>query len=258
MTISCDQAAAAAKKAAGPSIKDRVVGLVTTVASEVVPTVGALVFATLGPFILVSLHKLCTASSYKLANPIDKLPRTFQAYWDQQTFLAYFAMTLVVRILCLLPVGTKVKTASGNDARMSGFVVLLLGMASMPVLVYKKVNLNFVSEKYFFLMTSAVLLSVAGALFARLKNWFAPERKSNWNVANGNTGNPLVDICKGRELSPWFLGADFKLTLFRISMISLAMVISSQPTQWGLKVGNWDGNSKDILDPTYCRLTLSW
>ena len=119
---------------------------------------------------------------------------------------------------------------------MSGFVVLLLGMASMPVLVYKKVNLNFVSEKYFFLMTSAVLLSVAGALFARLKNWFAPERKSNWNVANGNTGNPVVDICKGRELSPWFLGADFKLTLFRISMISLAMVMSSQPTQWEPKV----------------------
>ena len=61
-------------------------------------------------------------------------------------------------------------------------------------------------------------------------------KDGNWNVANGNTGNPVVDICKGRELSPWFLGADFKLTLFRISMISLAMVMSSQPTQWEPKV----------------------
>ena len=118
----------------------------------------------------------------------------------------------------------QVKTASGNDVRMSGFVVLLLGMASMPVLVYKKVNLNLVTEKYFFLMTSAVILSAAGALFFRLKNWFAPEKKANWNVATGNTGNPIVDFVYGRELSPFFLGADLKLVLFRISMVSLAMI----------------------------------
>ena len=117
----------------------------------------------------------------------------------------------------------QVKTASGNDVRMSGFVVLLLGMASMPVLVYKKVSLSLVTDKYFFLMTSAILLSVAGAVFARAKNWFAPEKKSNWN-AKGNTGNPVVDLIYGREHSPYFLGADFKLTLFRISMFSLAMI----------------------------------
>ena len=110
--FSADPAAAAAKK--GPTLKSRVVGCVTSLASEVVPTVGALVFAALGPFILVSLHKLCTASACKPANPLDKIPTTLKAYWDQTSFVAFFAMTLAVRLLCFLPVGAKVRNPSIN------------------------------------------------------------------------------------------------------------------------------------------------
>ena len=104
--------------------------------------IGALIFALLGPFILVSLHTLCTKSSCKPALPFDKIPKTLASYWDREAFLLVVGFMLVLRVLSLLPLGGTVRSVSGKDLRMNGFVSLLILMASMPMMVYKKVNLR--------------------------------------------------------------------------------------------------------------------
>ena len=198
-------------------------GLIGCIKSLSFEWVGALFMMALFPFILVSLHTLCTNTSCKPALPLDQLPKTLQGYWDQQAFLIVAGFTVVLRVLSLLPVGSLMKTATGAEVRMNGFISLLLLLAVMPGLVYKKVDLSVVKAKYFYLMTSSLILAALCSLTARLMAQFKPGKKSNVN-AKGNTGNPIVDLFNGRELNPTFLGADMKLMTFRFSMIGLAMI----------------------------------
>ena len=101
----------------------------------------ALIFAMLGPFILISLHTLCKESC-KPALPFNKIPKTVAEYWDRDAFLSVVAFMGVLRILSLLPVGGTVRSVAGKDLRMNGFISLLVLMALMPLLVYKKVDLR--------------------------------------------------------------------------------------------------------------------
>ena len=104
--------------------------------------IGALIFASLGPFILVSLHTLCNKDSCKPALPFNKIPKKLANYWDKESFLLVVAFMLVLRVLSFLPLGGTVRSVSGKDLRMNGFVSLLILMATMPLMVYKKINLR--------------------------------------------------------------------------------------------------------------------
>ena len=101
----------------------------------------ALIFALLGPFILVSLHTLCK-DSCKPALPFTKIPKKVADYWDREAFLTVVAFMAVLRILSFLPLGGTVRSVAGKDLRMNGFISLLVLMALMPLLVYKKVDLR--------------------------------------------------------------------------------------------------------------------
>merc|ERR1711976_556762 len=214
----CKKAKAVLKQQA-PGIKDRLMDLIFGISLE---WLSVLFFTALSPFILISLHTLCTAKSCKPALPFDKLPKTFKAYWDAQAFMLAVGFLAVLRIASFLPIGRVVRSPAGVDVRANGFLTLLMLMAAIPALVYKKVNLAIVSDKYFHLMTSMMFFSVFAALIARFKAYFFPERKSNVNP-KGNTGNPIVDICNGRELNMAFLGQDTKLVLFSMLMIAMAI-----------------------------------
>ena len=115
------------------------------------------------------------------------------------------------------------RTSTGAEVRMNGFITLLLLLAVMPGLVYKKVDLSVVKAKYFYLMTSSLILALVGTVVAWLMAQFKPGKKANVNP-KGNTGNPIVDLFNGRQFNPTFLGADMKLLTFRFSMIGLAMI----------------------------------
>ena len=86
----------------------------------------------------MSLHTLCTKDSCKPALPFDKIPTTLAAYWDRQAFVCVVGFMIVLRVLSLIPVGSTVRSVNGKDLRMNGFLGLLILMALMPVMVYKK------------------------------------------------------------------------------------------------------------------------
>ena len=96
-------------------------------------------------------------------------------------------------------------------------------MGLMPLVVYKKIDISMVQGKFFYLMTSALLLAFVNALVARIWARFLPGRKSNVNP-KGNTGNLIVDFFNGREFNPQILSVDVKLHTFSFSMIGLAML----------------------------------
>merc|ERR1719412_2631483 len=93
----------------------------------------------------------------------------------------------------------------------------------MPGFVYRKLDLSIVRQKYFYLMTSSLILTAVGALLALIKARFFPGKKSDVNP-KGNTGNLIVDYFNGREFNPSLLGKDLKLLTFRFSMIGLATI----------------------------------
>lgn len=185
--------------------------------------VGALFFMALFPLILISLHTLCNKTSCKPALPFKDIPKALNAYWDPQAFAAVVGFAFVLRLLSLLPVGTTVKTASGHDIRMNGFVTLLTLLAVVPALVYRKINLSFVAEKYFYIMISSLIFAFVLSTIAAVVAKFFGGKKSNVNP-KGNTGNPIVDFFNGREFNPFFGRADLKLQTFRFSMIGLAVL----------------------------------
>ena len=165
----------------------------------------------LSTLILISLHTLCTKTSCKPALPFDKLPKTKDAYIDQQALLAVLGFMVVLRVMAFLPLGATVRTATGMEVRMNGFYTLLCLLFLMPALVYKKVDLSLVRKKYFYLMTSSLIWAFVTALIGRLLARFRPGKKADVN-ARGNTGNFIVDFFKGREFNPSLLGVDLKFT----------------------------------------------
>jgi len=185
--------------------------------------VGALFMMALFPLILVSLHTLCTKTSCKPVLPFDKLPKTLKEVWDPQAFLTVVGFTLVLRVLSFIPLGSKVTTSTGATVRMNGFLSLLTLLALMPAVVYRKIDLSLVQTKYFYLMTSSLILGAVISLLARLLARFKPGAKANINP-KGNTGNLIVDFFHGREFNPSLLGQDLKLLTFRFSMIGLATI----------------------------------
>jgi hypothetical protein len=203
-------------------VKQKRFSLIGFVKSLSFQWIGSLFMMALFPLILVSLHTLCTKTSCKPALPFDKLPKTLKGYWDLEAFIVVAAFTVVLRILSLLPIGALVKTATG-EVRINGFFSLLTLLAVMPVLVYRKMDLSVVRTKYFYLMTSSLILTTVLALVALLKAKFMPGKKADLN-SKGNTGNIIVDFFNGREFNPSIFGQDLKLLTFRWSMIGLAMV----------------------------------
>ncbi len=178
----------------------------------------ALFFCTVGPLILVSLHTLAKGNSYKLEYP--KLSRNWADYWDREAFFAVFSFGLFIRFLNFLPVGSTVRAINGSEVRLNGFHSLLIVLAAVPALIYRNVDVSFVTKKYFYLMTSALILGLVSATVAYIKaNW---GKRSNANP-KGNTGNFIVDWYNGREFNPYMRG-DFKLILYRTCMIGMALI----------------------------------
>jgi len=174
----------------------------------------ALIFMVLGPLILITLHTLCLKHGCKLVKP--NISQKIDDYVDLDAFYMLVGFGVIRFTLSALPIGAKV-----NGQRMNGFLALVLMLAAVPVLVYNKIPLALVGQKYFQLMSMSIIFSFVAALeFYILSRWSA---KSSINQ-KGNTGNPIVDIFNGRTTNPTFFGFDVKLETFRGSMIMLALL----------------------------------
>ena len=211
-------AKAATAKAAAPAAKFQ---LFACLASMSFAWIGTLFFMALSPLILISLHTLCANGQCK--PEIPNFPKDLKAYWNPQAFAAVFGFAFVLRLLSLLPVGRVVTSVSGHEIRLNGFITLLTLLSAAPAIVYRKIDVSFVSNMYFHIMVSSLILAFVLSTVAAVLAKFIGGPKSNVNP-KGNTGNPIVDFFNGRELNPHFARADLKLQTFRFSIIGLAVL----------------------------------
>lgn len=175
----------------------------------------AILFMILCPAILTALHNLCTGNVTHLSGPL--LSFNIQDYLDKEAILMVIGFVFVLRALEFLCLGKEIQ-----GYRMNGFQSLVLILASVPALMYHDISITPVSHKYFYLMTSCIILSYGYALFAYILSRF--RTSSDVICSKGNTGNIIVDFFHGRSINPTFLGCSLKLQTFRFSMIGLALL----------------------------------
>ncbi|TRY78259.1 hypothetical protein TCAL_11693 [Tigriopus californicus] len=166
--------------------------------------VQSLFFMVLSPLVLIALHLNCQGKSCKLVQPA--FPKKLTDYWNLEAFLAVVAFSIIARLLAFIPLGRTVRSASGHNLRLNGFLSMLTILAVVPGLVYRKVDLKFVSVNYFKLMISALIFSVVASIVAFISARWA--KRSNINP-KGNTGNFIVDLVNGREFNPCLINSYF-------------------------------------------------
>ena len=175
--------------------------------------VSCLFFTLFCPAVLVSLHTLCKAGC-KLAVP--KISTAAADYFNWPAFYLTFIGGSVIGTLGYLPIGKIV-----NGQRMNGFASLLLCLSAIPAMIYFKVPLNIVRDNYFQIMASCIAFSFFDSALYYAMSFRAPKSQLN---SKGNTGNPIVDFFHGRMTNPKYMGQEVKLSLFRFSMMTLALL----------------------------------
>ena len=113
----------------------------------------------------------------------------------------------------------------------------------MPAVVYRKIDLSLVQTKYFYLMTSSLILGVVISILARLLAHFKPGAKSNINP-KGNTGNLIVDFFNGREFNPSLLGKYYIFVKILQEAIDQEYLKSKLLGQWNFRIA-WRQEAKD-------------
>jgi len=175
--------------------------------------VSCLFFTLFCPAVLVCLHTLCQTGC-KLAMP--KISTSAADYFNMSAFYITLIGGSVIGTLGYLPIGKIV-----NGQRMNGFASLLLCLAAIPALIYFKVPLNIVRDNYFQIMASCIAFSFFDSALYYAMSFRAPKSQLN---SKGNTGNPIVDFFHGRVTNPKYMGQEVKLSLFRFSMMTLALL----------------------------------
>ena len=173
---------------------------------------------------------------------MPQLPKTLDAYFNLEAFKLTFAAGVAIPSLSFLPVGKIV-----NGQRMNGFLALVLCLAAVPGLVYAKVPLSSVRDNYFQLLATMVAWAGFDSLLYYAMSFRATKGQLN---KTGNTGNPIVDIFNGRVTNLRVAGLEAKLTMFRFSMISLALLNVIMVTDSIVKAGG-QANPATVLGASF-------
>jgi len=173
-----------------------------------------------GPALLFALHAVCASGSCKSEWPLAKLPRTLSAYVDREALLWVSSFVGGLFLVSALPLGREVASPSGRASRAAGALHLVLAAAPLLGTHLRGVDLSPVSDKYFLVLSSAVLVATALSVLAHALARF----RGDGDNPRGNTGNLVLDFFHGKALEPFLLGVDLKLFARRLSLVGVAVL----------------------------------
>ncbi|CAL7949897.1 unnamed protein product [Xylocopa violacea] len=151
---------------------------------------GTFVLMFLMPFITILPQLMCTETECKFGYP--KIPTSLNYYIDFKIFASYLSLLLFVTIISIIPIGRKI---DGPDSRIGR-------------LQYR-------------LNVSGWFLGLILSLLLFIKGGRAPV--ANLNIY-GSTNSVIYNFWQGREINPRIGPIDFKIILFRTSMIAMILI----------------------------------
>lgn len=150
-----------------------------------------------------------------------------QQWFSLEAVSVFVLFVAAVSLAAVLPSGRIVEIPRGDDDDtiqyiFNGFATLLLAILAMTFSNSRIHGFDFVYDHYKSFFVASILTAWAVAVAAY---WRAKYQANSAPNAFANSGKPLCDFFMGREIGPrWFNTIDAKLTFYRVSIITAAIV----------------------------------
>lgn len=179
---------------------------------EFMGPVGAFLLIFLLPLTVYYVNLACRKGHCSVL-ALPTVPKNLvAAFIEPESMLIYLAWFFFQVILALLPVGPVIEgqtLASGGKLkyRCNGFFALVASLLTLGAAIYFKCPVTKVTDKFFKLMTSAIIFSTLLSVALYISSRFVNPKKL---ASGGNTGNVIYDFFIGRELNPRIGSLDLK------------------------------------------------
>ncbi|XP_017877864.1 delta(14)-sterol reductase isoform X2 [Ceratina calcarata] len=181
-----------------------------------------LIFLT--PLITILPQLMCTESTCTFG--YFNIPEDLSSYIDLKVFGVYLGLLLFVTVISMIPIGQKVDGLQSRigrlQYRLNGFVCCLLSIIVFVACTYKEFKIaDFIINNYVQFSVSGWIIGVILSLLLFIKGGKAPI--ANLNI-HGSTKSVIYNFWQGREINPRMGQVDFKINLFRTSMIATVLI----------------------------------
>ncbi|XP_041353370.1 delta(14)-sterol reductase LBR-like isoform X2 [Gigantopelta aegis] len=162
------------------------------------------------PLTVYTINLACDKESCSITR-LPKFP-SFSYFFDVEATYIFFGWLAFQVVLSLLPIGEVVpgqplKSGKTLIYRCNGFHALLISSAAFGLAVYCDVPLTIVYDKFYQILTAALVYSV----FLSIALYFKSTLVANYKLApGGNTGSIIYDFFMGHELNPRIGSLDLK------------------------------------------------
>ncbi|XP_076762650.1 lamin B receptor isoform X3 [Xylocopa sonorina] len=192
---------------------------------------GTFILIFLMPYVTILPQLMCTENECKFGYP--KIPTSLNYYIDLKIFTTYMSLLLFVTIISIIPIGRKI---DGPDSRigrlqyrLNGFLCGLLSSIIFAACIYQEFELgDLIVDNYLQFSISGWFLGLILSLLLFIKGGRAPV--ANLNIY-GSTNSVIYNFWQGREINPRIGPIDFKIILFRTSMITTILINLSIATK---------------------------
>nr|XP_034177107.1 delta(14)-sterol reductase TM7SF2 isoform X2 [Osmia lignaria] len=185
---------------------------------------GSLILIFLLPLSTILPQLMCTEKRCSFGYP--NITTDLNTYINLEAFVAYLGYLLFVAISSIIPVGRKIYGPQSRMERLqyrsNGFLSAVLSLFVLIMCIYQDIKVTD------FIIENCVQLSISGWIIGTILSVLLFLKSDNAPIANlnihGSTNSTIYNFWQGREINPRIGPIDFKLCLFRSSLIAVILV----------------------------------
>ncbi|XP_017758730.1 PREDICTED: lamin-B receptor [Eufriesea mexicana] len=185
---------------------------------------GTLILIFLSPVIMILPQLMCTKNKCTFEYP--NISRDLNSYINLKVFTAYLGLFLFVIIFSITPIGRKIDGLQSRierlQYRINGFLCGLLSIIIFFACMYTEFDIiDLILQNHIQFAISGWIIGIILSLLLFIKGGRAPI--ANLNI-HGSTNSVIYNFWQGREINPRIGPVDFKINLFRTSMITIILI----------------------------------
>ncbi|XP_012345755.1 delta(14)-sterol reductase TM7SF2 isoform X2 [Apis florea] len=161
----------------------------------------------------------CTFKYYKISTDLN-------FYVNLKAFIAYLSLFLFVIIVSIIPIGRKLDGLQSRierlQYRLNGFLCGILSIIIFAACIYNEIKITD------FILQNNIQFSIIGWILGIILSILLFIKGGRASIANlnihGSTNSMIYNFWQGREINPRIGPVDFKINLFRTSMITIILI----------------------------------